>query len=116
MCHNPIINALLQNRAAQEVNLSVHSKFLILTDKEGFFLSRDQGNSWEDFNHGESALLNGSQLRPVVTGSQDGIYVLYIDPAGESFNDGSNQLFRYARRSWPQRLRAGLISLLQASP
>ena len=92
------------------------SAFLILTDKEGFFLSRDRGKSWEDFNHGESALMNGSQLRPVVTGTQDGMYVLYVDPASDASNDGRNQLFRYARRSWPERLRAGVVSLLEGNP
>lgn len=87
---------------------------LVLTDSEGFFLSRDRGASWEDFNHGESALLDGSRLRTVVTGTPNGVYVLYIDPDSESSGNANNKLFRYARRSWLQRLRVGLISLLQA--
>jgi len=92
------------------------STILVLTDKEGFFVSRDQGKSWNDFNHGEPALMNGPQLRTVVTGSLEGIYVLYIDPASETSSDGRNRLFRYARRSWPERLRAGLVSALQENP
>jgi hypothetical protein len=71
---------------------------LVLTDREGFFLSRDGGANWEDFNHGEAALLNGSRLRPVVTGKPEGIYVLSLNTDGETA-EGNNELLRYVRRS-----------------
>ncbi|MEM7254825.1 MAG: hypothetical protein AAF493_25735, partial [Pseudomonadota bacterium] len=92
------------------------SAILLLTDREGFFVTRDRGENWTDFNHRNAAMLNGSLLRPVVTGAMDGIYVLALDPNRESPTDANNQLFRYATRSWSERLRVGLIELLQATP
>ena len=85
---------------------------LLLTDSQGFFASRDDGVTWEDFNHGEGALLNGNRLRPVITGTPGGVYVLAIT-ANDSDAGGTNRLFRFHRRNWRQRLRAGLVELLR---
>lgn len=82
---------------------------LVLTDAQGFQLTEDGGASWRDFNHGEAALLDGARVRAVAVGTPPSLYAL-VDRGSTNL---SNPLFRHMRHSWADRLRIGLLGLLQ---
>lgn len=84
--------------------------FLVLTDREGLYESKDGGLSWRDFNFQETGLLAGDPVRTVCTGSPPAIYAL-LDRSGGGGGE-NNMLFRYQARDWVERLRVGLIELL----
>ena len=83
----------------------------IVTDTHGFFLTEDSGRSWQEANFGETNLGNGRFLKTVVGGVPAQVYCL-VD-RNISFNDGENALFRFVRRNWVQRWKAGLIEILK---
>ncbi|MBL4663535.1 MAG: hypothetical protein JKY22_08275 [Flavobacteriaceae bacterium] len=83
----------------------------IVTDTHGFFLTEDGGRSWREANFGETNLGNGQLLKTIVAGTPSQVYCL-VD-RNTSFSDGENALYRFIRRSWIQRWKAGLVRILQ---
>ena len=92
--------------------IPINSKeVFIVTDTHGYFLTEDAGRSWQQANYGESNLGNGRILKTIVAGNPAQVYCL-VD-RNNSFNEGENALYRFVRRNWAERWRAGLVNVLE---
>ena len=91
---------------------SAGRRVLIVTDREGLFMSNDGGATWQQANAGEEAFVGAEAVKVVVVGSEPVVYVLVI--ANTEPDDGINPLYRHQERDWLHRWRLGLASLLGA--
>jgi hypothetical protein len=102
-------------RSSEIAPVDVHAldadggRILLLTDREGYYLSEDAGLNWRPFNLGETSLLSGSRVRTLVSGTSPAIYALVVG-AEEGISDSA--LFRHAIRGRAERLRLGAIRFL----
>ena len=76
---------------------------VVVTEQQGIFISMDSGGHWFDGNFGEAQLLY-RDLRLIVVDEQ--AYVLAVGTGG---GETSNPLFRLERKSWLERVLAGLM-------
>ncbi len=76
---------------------------VVVTEQQGIFISMDSGGHWFDGNFGEAQLLY-RDLRLIVVDEQ--AYVLAVGTGG---GETSNPLFRLERKSWLERILAGLM-------
>ena len=84
---------------------------LVITADRGIFLTEDGSQSWREANFGEPSFLNGGNVKIISTGPKPVVYAL-IDQ-NSAFTQGENPLLRLKKRSWWERLRIGLIGVLQ---
>jgi hypothetical protein len=102
-------------RSSEIAPVDVHTmgadggRILLLTDREGYYLTEDAGLNWRPFNLGETSLLSGSRVHTLVAGNPVTIYALVVG-AEEGVSDSA--LFRHGIRGHTERLRLGAIRLL----
>jgi hypothetical protein len=87
-------------------------RLLLVGKPLGIVESRDRGRSWADFNAGQPKFREGRSVKVVPAGSRPVIYAL-VDIYGSSGVLDQNRLYRHHVRIWIERLRLGLIGLLE---
>jgi hypothetical protein len=87
-------------------------RLLLVGKPLGIVESRDRGRSWADFNAGQPKFREGRSVKVVPAGSRPVIYAL-VDIYGSSGVLDQNRLYRHHVRRWIERLRLGLIGLLE---
>ncbi len=91
---------------------STAQRFLVVSDQEGVFETKDGGATWRDFTFGHTALATARSLEVIAAGQGPVIHALVRNHDEADNPRGDNELYRYTTRGWLERLRGGLIDAL----